>query len=227
MRPASHTISPLCLSAESKWYVSFDVIEIGERIGEGQFGDVHMGVMTTKEGPREVAIKSCKMAETQEDKMKFVREAGRLYLKAHGLLVECWHKLQKFTARILILLIPPPALMKEFSHPHIIELFGWTMRDQDYFILMELAPYGEVGVELGCHGNCICTKHGCLLLLLFLEVVCCSTHHTTCVCCNLFFQLRNYLITHSGTITQMSLLMYVAQLGSAMAYLESMNYVHR
>ena len=48
--------------------------------------------------------------------------------------------------------------MKEFSHPHIIELFGWTMRDQDYFILMELAPYGEVGVELGCHGNCICTK---------------------------------------------------------------------
>ena len=64
------------------------MIEIGERIGGGQFGDVHTGVMTTKEGPKEVAIKSCKMAETQEDKMKFVREAGRLQLQAHGLLLK-------------------------------------------------------------------------------------------------------------------------------------------
>ena len=57
--------------------MSFDVIEIGERIGEGQFGDVHKGVMTTKEGPKEVAIKSCKMAGTSEEKMKFMREAGK------------------------------------------------------------------------------------------------------------------------------------------------------
>ena len=88
MRPTPHTIpSPPGLSAESEWYVSFDMIEIGERIGGGQFGDVHTGVMTTKEGPKEVAVKSCKMAETQEDKMKFVREAGRLQLQAHGLLL--------------------------------------------------------------------------------------------------------------------------------------------
>ena len=134
------------------------MIEIGERIGGGQFGDVHTGVMTTKEGPKEVAIKSCKMAETQEDKMKFVREAGRLQLQAHGLL------LKDIFAPVHSLYppcfsTPPPAVMKEFCHPHIIKLFGWTMQIQEYFILMELAPYGEVGEELCCHGNCSCI-HG-------------------------------------------------------------------
>ena len=37
--------------------------------------------------------------------------------------------------------------MKEFSHPHIITLHGWTFNSNDYYILMELAPYGEVGED--------------------------------------------------------------------------------
>lgn len=85
-----HSLSA-CLSPESKWYVAFNDIEIGDRIGEGQFGDVYTGVMTTKEGRMEVAVKSCKMAGTLDDKMKFMREAGRLYVQAHGLLFRHWH----------------------------------------------------------------------------------------------------------------------------------------
>ena len=41
-----------------------------------------------------------------------------------------------------------PAVMKEFSHPNIIQLFGWTMLENDYFILMELAPFGEVSGDV-------------------------------------------------------------------------------
>ena len=59
--------------SESKWHVCFDQLVIGERIGEGQFGDVHTGIMDSNV---KVAIKSCKAASTIEEKHKFMREAG-------------------------------------------------------------------------------------------------------------------------------------------------------
>ena len=33
--------------------------------------------------------------------------------------------------------------MKQFDHPHIIKLIGMCM-DEDFYIVMELAAYGEV-----------------------------------------------------------------------------------
>lgn len=137
------------MASESYWFIPYDKIIIEEKIGEGQFGDVHVGKVTSDGETVEVAIKSCKMATTQEEKMKFMREA---------------------------------IVMKEFTHPHIIKLHGWTHHSKDYCILMELAPYGE---------------------------------------------LRNFLITNSGMISTLILISYISQLGSAMSYLEAMNYVHR
>jgi focal adhesion kinase 1 len=83
-----------------------------ERIGEGQFGDVHKGTLypdTTEE--THVAIKSCKSDSAPEERAKFLQEA---------------------------------AIMKQFSHPHIIKLFGIVTHGLTTFIVMEFAPLGQV-----------------------------------------------------------------------------------
>ena len=38
-----------------------------------------------------------------------------------------------------------PAVMKKFDHPHIIRLFGVVSHERKTYIVMELAPLGQVG----------------------------------------------------------------------------------
>ena len=88
-----------------------DII-LGDRIGEGQFGDVHTGILypdMTEEA--HVAVKTCKPDSTPEEKTKFLQEA---------------------------------AVMKQFNHPHIIKLFGVVTQGLTTYIVMELAPLGQL-----------------------------------------------------------------------------------
>ncbi|XP_050427745.1 focal adhesion kinase 1 isoform X2 [Adelges cooleyi] len=97
-----------------------DQIELGETIGEGQFGDVHKGICqmrTTKNGPSNavaVAIKTCKPDADMATTDKFLEEAY---------------------------------IMQQFDHPHIIRLIG-VCCSPPVWIVMELAKLGELRAYL-------------------------------------------------------------------------------
>ena len=38
--------------------------------------------------------------------------------------------------------------MKQFNHPHIIKLFGVVTQGLTTYIVMELAPLGQVGISI-------------------------------------------------------------------------------
>ncbi len=95
-----------------------------------------------------------------------------------------------------------PAIMRKFNHPHIIRLFGVVSHEQATYIIMELAPMGQVG---GARQSC------CREMSLVLSAL----------------QLRRYLLTEGSLIGRLCLLQYLRQLASAMVHLESKNYVHR
>ncbi|KAL9980383.1 hypothetical protein ACROYT_G008961 [Oculina patagonica] len=94
--------------AAKDYEIPRDKLQLETIIGQGQFGDVHRGTYISPDDPNlQVAIKSCKNAETRE---KFLEEA--------------------YT-------------MKQFDHPHIIKLIGVCM-DDEFYIVMELAAFGEM-----------------------------------------------------------------------------------
>ena len=135
-----------CLSPESKWYVAFNDIEIGDRIGEGQFGDVYTGVMTTKEGRMEVAVKSCKMAGTLDDKMKFMREAGSSTYKPMGFYLGIGMLIQWHTFISCIIIFPnsvPSCNEGVFSPTH------YQVIRVDHARARLLHPYGTGAIWRG------------------------------------------------------------------------------
>ncbi|VVC25353.1 Hypothetical protein CINCED_3A014359 [Cinara cedri] len=95
-------------------------VELGEIIGEGQFGDVHKGVChmrSTKNTPGNavaVAIKTCKPDADMATTDKFLEEAY---------------------------------IMQQFDHPHIIRLIG-VCCSPPVWIVMELAKLGELRAYL-------------------------------------------------------------------------------
>lgn len=44
----------------------------------------------------------------------------------------------------MTLSLHPSAVMKKFEHPHIIKLFGVVTHEKTTYIVMELAPLGQV-----------------------------------------------------------------------------------
>ncbi|XP_026813517.1 focal adhesion kinase 1 isoform X3 [Rhopalosiphum maidis] len=97
-----------------------DQVELGEIIGEGQFGDVHKGachMRSTKNKPGNavaVAIKTCKPDADMATTDKFLEEAY---------------------------------IMQQFDHPHIIRLIG-VCCSPPVWIVMELAKLGELRAYL-------------------------------------------------------------------------------
>ncbi|TGZ66669.1 hypothetical protein CRM22_005195 [Opisthorchis felineus] len=81
-------------------------------LGEGQFGDVYKGVYTkyAHAEPIPVAVKTCKLETSLEDRQQFLEEAS---------------------------------ILREFSHPHIVRLYGICSEDP-IWVIMEYAPFGEL-----------------------------------------------------------------------------------
>lgn len=93
-------------------------VELGEIIGEGQFGDVHKGTCRVRGGSDgntiPVAVKTCKADADMATAEKFLEEAY---------------------------------IMQQFDHPHIIKLIG-VCSDSPIWIVMELARLGELRAYL-------------------------------------------------------------------------------
>lgn len=102
--------------AAKDYEISRDDLVLDDIIGQGQFGDVYSGTYTMKNSQQlAVAIKTYKVElEKEQD------DATRS---------------EKF--------LEEAYLMKQFEHPHIIKLMGIVTSAPTY-IIMELAPYGEL-----------------------------------------------------------------------------------
>lgn len=106
---------------EYDWELPRSQLELTEIIGEGQFGDVHRGTYTTKEGHEiDVAIKTCKLVDADEE-------------------MDALCQTEKFLEEAYI--------MKQFDHPHIVKLVG-ICTDIPVMIVMELAKHGEMRAYL-------------------------------------------------------------------------------
>lgn len=63
---------------DQQWLCDPSSIQFGESIGEGQFGDVFRGVLSTQNGEQPVAIKTCKPDSTEDQRHKFLQEAATM-----------------------------------------------------------------------------------------------------------------------------------------------------
>lgn len=104
---------PVQHSIDQQWLCDPSSIQFGESIGEGQFGDVFRGVLSTQvsiicthyllhpycslllqNGEQPVAIKTCKPDSTEDQRHKFLQEAGMfvclfVYLSQQSLAKSC------------------------------------------------------------------------------------------------------------------------------------------
>ncbi|XP_054163853.1 tyrosine-protein kinase Fer-like [Oppia nitens] len=98
-----------------KWELSHKDIELKEKIGRGNFGDVYKGILrktgtgTLKE--MNVAIKTCKTNLPDQQKCKFLAE-GRI--------------------------------LQQYNHPNIVQLIGICVHKQPVMIVMELVEGGSL-----------------------------------------------------------------------------------
>jgi tyrosine-protein kinase Fer len=98
-----------------KWELNHEDIELQEKIGRGNFGDVYKGILkktgtgTLKEMP--VAVKICKINLPDEQKRKFLSE-GRI--------------------------------LKQYNHPNVVQLIGICVHKQPVMIVMELVEGGSL-----------------------------------------------------------------------------------
>lgn len=97
-----------------------------------------------------VAIKSCKNAESRE---KFLEEACKYFKNSFLQIAPCNMFSDLFCFELFL-----ADTMKQFDHPHIIKLIGVCM-DDEFYIVMELAAYGEV-TELGGGVVLVCCLWG-------------------------------------------------------------------
>ncbi|CAD7012437.1 unnamed protein product [Ceratitis capitata] len=122
-------------------------ISLNEKIGVGQFGDVHigtyfpkakkntksiiMGNMEMKSSVIQVAVKTCKASNDPQKMEQFLEEAY---------------------------------IMQKFDHPHIIRLIG-ICSESPIWIVMELARHGELRAYLKANSKKL--KRGTLLLYCY------------------------------------------------------------
>lgn len=111
-------------------------IELLEIIGEGQFGDVHKGNYTDRDGTVvPVAVKTCKPDSDVSTGEKFLEEACKLLFYFYVI------KLDDGFINLFL------DVMQQFEHPHIIKLIG-VCSDSPIWIVMELARLGEMRAYL-------------------------------------------------------------------------------
>ncbi|XP_014102161.2 focal adhesion kinase 1 isoform X2 [Bactrocera oleae] len=122
-------------------------INLNEKIGVGQFGDVHIGTyfpkakkntksnalntMEMKSSVIQVAVKTCKASDDPQKMEQFLEEAY---------------------------------IMQKFDHPHIIRLIG-ICSESPIWIVMELARHGELRAYLKANSKKL--KRGTLLLYCY------------------------------------------------------------
>lgn len=107
-------------------------IELQDIIGEGQFGDVHKGSYTQRDGSIiPVAVKTCKPDGDSSTGEKFLEEACKFFIYREI------YKINLFVQDV----------MQQFEHPHIIKLIG-VCSESPSWIVMELAKHGELRAYL-------------------------------------------------------------------------------
>uniref|UniRef100_A0A8D0E2L5 Tyrosine-protein kinase n=1 Tax=Salvator merianae TaxID=96440 RepID=A0A8D0E2L5_SALMN len=93
---------------KDKWVLDHEDVVLGERIGQGNFGDVFSGRLRCDNTP--VAVKSCRETLPPELKAKFLQEAR---------------------------------ILKQYTHPNIVQLIGICTQRHPIYIVMELVPGGD------------------------------------------------------------------------------------
>eukprot|EP00794_Sanderia_malayensis_P004749 gene4749-5373_t len=108
--------------AANDYEISRDKLQLSEIIGQGQFGDVFRGTYDNKNDSTVLDV-AIKTCKLQED----TEDKG---------------KTEKFLEEAFI--------MKQFEHPHVVKLIG-VVTSEPIYIIMELAPYGELRSYLQNH----------------------------------------------------------------------------
>ncbi|TKR94331.1 hypothetical protein L596_008626 [Steinernema carpocapsae] len=96
------------------WQLYHEQVELGKKLGNGEFGEVFLGKLTSGffGKPVEVAVKTLKPGSLSVDsRIKFLREAN---------------------------------LMLKIRHPNVIRLFGVCTTREPIMIVMEIAPGGSL-----------------------------------------------------------------------------------
>jgi tyrosine-protein kinase Fer len=114
--------------AREDWELNNDDVQLVDKIGRGNFGDVYKANLKSKSKPYEtlsVAVKTCKVTLPEEQKKKFLQE-GRI--------------------------------LKQYDHPNIVRFIGICVQKQPIMIVMELVPGGSLLNYLRNNGNSLTPK---------------------------------------------------------------------
>ena len=112
-----------------KWELNNDDVELVDKIGRGNFGDVYRANLHLKKGGKRiaaVAAKTCKVTLPEEQKKKFLLE-GRI--------------------------------LKQYDHPNIVKFIGICVQKQPIMIIMELVPGGSLLSFLRNSGSTLTAKN--------------------------------------------------------------------
>ncbi|KER27396.1 hypothetical protein T265_13813, partial [Opisthorchis viverrini] len=144
-------------------------------LGEGQFGDVYKGVYRkyAHAEPIPVAVKTCKLETSLEDRQQFLEEASILREFSHPHIVRLYGICSEDPIWVIMEYAPfgeahaepipvavktckletsledrqqfleEASILREFSHPHIVRLYGICSEDP-IWVIMEYAPFGEL-----------------------------------------------------------------------------------
>lgn len=122
-------------------------MELGEIIGEGQFGNVHKGSYKGRDGQTiAVAVKTCKVDADLATAEKFLEEACACVKKKNVSLIK--KNLNIFLYKVCNFISDFVSdIMQQFEHPHIIRLIG-VCSEAPIWLVMELARLGEMRAYL-------------------------------------------------------------------------------
>lgn len=128
-------------SAARDYEIVRNQVELGEIIGEGQFGNVHKGSYKGRDGQTiAVAVKTCKVDADLATAEKFLEEACTC-VKNLSLIKKIKHISTEYN------LYQISDIMQQFEHPHIIRLIG-VCSEAPIWLVMELARLGEMRAYL-------------------------------------------------------------------------------
>eukprot|EP00118_Oscarella_pearsei_P022000 m.250932 g.250932 ORF g.250932 m.250932 type:complete len:1025 (+) comp40327_c0_seq17:205-3279(+) len=110
---------------EYRWAVSRSRVALADKVGEGQFGDVHKG---TLDG-REVAVKTCKETASSEEMSKFLEEATTMEKFSHPHIIQL----------LGVVTEKPVYIIMEFAH--LGELRGYLLTEGMKIVQTTLISY--------------------------------------------------------------------------------------
>ncbi|XP_026565145.1 tyrosine-protein kinase Fes/Fps isoform X1 [Pseudonaja textilis] len=147
---------------KDKWVLDHEDIVLGQRIGQGNFGEVFSGFLRGSNTP--VAVKSCRETLPNELKARFLQEAG---------------------------------ILKQYSHPNIVQLIGVCTQKQPIYIVMELVKGGDFLTFLRNERARLTAKE----LLKMMENAAAGMEYLASKhCIHRDLAARNCLVTESNTL---------------------------